>query len=458
MKVTSLDLKYFKSIQNLKVQFDKRVTINSIYGSNGSGKTTILESFVFLDKLFSLKPNLIMKRFMDTAFSDEEQDKEFISSRFLDWRFDYKRFYTLGFEEDLELEIDFLIEESEYKYSVILGKNEIIKKEILTKGKKIIFKIDRSNESHHSGNLIIYNREKNIYDLIGDKFNKDSKGMSIFNKISMVPLLRLINEFIPQNDEVIKIIEILAKAFPNQIEPERSHLGFHISRRNFKFKINAFDIESAKKTDRYERAENNSKDFFDFITKFDDSIKGYELKIKEINRRERYSRHSSINVSDEMFLLKSFEVELHLHKIIGGKTVSIPYSIESEGTAKYKSLYEVYEKLLSSNHEIIVIDEIGNSINETMLLNVYNTLLKVAKENDKQLFVTSHNAILLSNQFIEPIEDSKLWNKSKWIVKRNEEGVTTMTDLKNRHYKENNHIKFIMGIYTNTKLNYPEKD
>lgn len=458
MKILSLSLKYFKSIQKLDVEFDRRVRINSIYGSNGSGKTTILESFVFLNRLFSLPPNAITNHFADVAFSENDGGIPLYRSSARQLMISYKRFFTIGFDEDLEVKISFLIDDIEYIYSIVMNRDNIIKRESLETNKKILFKVERDASNHFNDDVIIFDKNEKLSELIGDKFNLESKGASLFNTISMVPILRIINEFKQLGDDM-EIINILSNAFPNRLENDKGN-DYNISMfmSLFKFSIEAMNIDNAKDSIPFKTAERNSKNFFDFITKFDESIKGYDLTIAENNKRRKSRNGIVFDISDEIDLNKTFDVELHLIKIIGGKEVSIPYSLESEGTTKYKNLHLVYEKLISDNHQVAVMDEIGNSLNETMLLNVYNNLLKVATENDKQLFVTSHNAILLASQFIEPIEDSKLWNKSKWIVIRDENGVTTMTDLKNKHYKENNHIKFIMGLYTNTKLNYPEKE
>lgn len=452
MKLIYLKLKNFKSISSLEIEFDKRVNVQTIYGTNGAGKSTLLSVFTFLGKLFSLTSMQIN----NMIISEESKSFGVLNDQFppLDpfrpynqWTI-YDEYSTISLEKDIIVEAIFLINEKEYKYHITIDKNDIIKREYLKKNNKTFFEIERSDENSFAEGILVFEKKYNFNEILATHYNLSSNGIKALNSISLVSLIRMMNNWIGFDDNVLNILSKFSSSFDRRlnrlsgIHPMMHH--HRINNGNFVFYLRLRPGDELRNHPRLKAFMTRAQRFYDFIKDFDNTIKGYDVSIEE----ESPFRQNSKFYKEERNMM--YRIELELIKTIDHKDIKIPFSKESDGTKNYPKLFKLYENIIDGKDSILTLDEIGLSLNETLLLKLYDKIFVAAKKNDRQVFLTSHNAILLSKLVKDKIKDDEqeklLWNKSKWIMFKND-GKTIMNNLVGKNHRDNNHLKFILGEY-----------
>ena len=123
---------------------------------------------------------------------------------------------------------------------------------------------------------------------------------------------------------------------------------------------------------------------------------------------------------------KDWEIDFH-HESKDGKTVSLPWSMESAGTCRFFSLLGP-GAVVVTNHYVICIDELETSLHPLLVAELLRLFFKSTTKNPgAQLLFTTHNPLLL---------DSTLLRRDQvWFADKDREGASflyPLTDYKPR--------------------------
>ena len=90
----------------------------------------------------------------------------------------------------------------------------------------------------------------------------------------------------------------------------------------------------------------------------------------------------------------------------------IPLSLLSAGITKF---FTILAAILYRNHGVVLIDEVENGLYYERLPALWETMLRLAKENDTQIFVSTH-----SNECLQALRPTMEEHKSEFMLLRAE--------------------------------------
>ena len=115
MKLKSIELKNFKNISDSKIEF-KSNNLSGIYGPNGTGKTSIVESLQILQRYFRIEKENLMEEELERQIKKVMKIGEKVLSIQIELEGEeYKYQYKVSFERDLYNNISVLQEELKEK-------------------------------------------------------------------------------------------------------------------------------------------------------------------------------------------------------------------------------------------------------------------------------------------------------------------------------------------------------
>ncbi len=452
MKITRIKTNNFRSLANFEIGFDENSNINIIYGINGSGKSTFVSIFELLSFIINRNHKAIMREIHESLFSD---DDEITSEDAYNLRRNNKLFsnkkniyddnITIKSEnEEIQIEIDFIHNNKNYNYAIEITRDNTIKNESYSEEGKLLFSIERDNTNEAYITL-----EKNNFKL-SEVLEipislKDAPYLRIIKDTSFLSLVSFVETDFLEKDllDKMQLFKELIQ-INNYIRffsfRERANISL-LNERMIRTEINILIEEKEEEiftNSSFLKFKENTENLVSTLREIDETIIGHTNSIKLMTER--------IKQNEE---IKFAKIELALKRMIKGKVREIPFHLESTGTKKYIEIYRVIEQIKNDNNRsIIVIDEFGKSFNETLIINIFNYLEKIARKHNKQLFFTTHNTILLNKKFNTNYnESSLLWNKEKFIIYRDKAGNNKAINLKGIDKKENNQIKYILGDY-----------
>ncbi len=422
MKLKRVKVKNFKSFLNEEFNFDTKTNTNYIYGSNGVGKTTFINIFDTLGLIFTKETNLWNISKIPPHFRDTLNDP-------LAWDI-YSPNVTVGSDDEMLISVTFtdIKKDLNIEYTIGLIKGDIVTQEKMSvvdndfKDKKILF-------------------EKRLNDYID--FNNDELGFVGFKEgeitknttssiLSLLFLRMSINENnadVEANEYFFALLKSLLLSGDNTLPEIKSIVANGIASMPKDTNIiNKIEGISSYK-DRLEIIEKYIKSFETFVMSIDKSIRGVEIMTLGEN---------SITYDITYKFIKDLG---------GGKTVDVPYYLESEGTRKYMRIFNsIYNIQQEHNSNVIFIDEIGSNLHEELIIKISNYINKYAHMYDKHVFITTHHSILLNDKYVNRMVP-KNSNKEKYFMNRTIKGRVLIDSLKNTNIKENNQAKFLAGLY-----------
>lgn len=427
MKITKIKANNFKSLKDFEIKFSKTVNTNIIFGVNGAGKSTILEVLSAIQTIFKLKIDEQNQLRMNFPFKP---------NTFIDLGSLYNTCSTIGFKDEVEMGIEFCDKNmNEFYYDINLGPNGIVTfeefGEIKNKNRKIIF-------SKKFNSSIEFESIKEIFQAEMYELNKLEKN-SIASLLYFIILKNYQNfkrdfsrekyEFIiPLFDTLVDFSQHIKNTEEENAYVEMSHTLF--AGGGVLLNRNHPDYERWMK-----KIKKESEEFSDFACSIDSSI--IEITVNALPIRGS----------------QDVNIEFGFVKRINGKVITIPWRQESKGTKNYSDIFSRYKRLKGRKLGFVeIIDEFGTSMNEVLIVEIFKKFYERAKENDRQIILTTHSTILLNKEFLVQ-KDNFNWNKERFIIDRNNaDGMVRAFDLRNIDKKENNQKKYLIGKYGGTPV------
>lgn len=421
-----LELENFKSFSS--IQFDLRGAHGEpkklvfIYGENGSGKSNLMSSLLFLSQSINTLNN--QKKMKDiseindrllSTIEDEKTRQDILSQvlraqsfKLSDLIDDYK---MIGTEEPMALKFGFRINGADGSYYLKFSEHEIIYEEL------------RYKINEREG--VFFSIEKNKVSLSPTIFSNGSykKELSIdiekyWGKHTFLAILG--NEISNKNYEYVKskmdnkIFDVIDWLRHLSVwckeckgETARISIPFNFMRQLGHGYIKNQDDEEMKK---FETALNT---FFTHL--YADIKAAYYIFTPEKD---------------------GFSYELYFKKLIDGRLIEIPISLESTGTQKLLDIFPIL--FTSFTGASVFIDEIDSGIHDLLMQNLLEHL---EDSLVGQFIATTHNTLLMEslpreNTYIISIDSSG--NKS----------IDCVSDYSERTQKTNNiRKKYLRGDY-----------
>lgn len=358
--ISSIHIKNFKSVVDLEINLGR---VNVFIGENGCGKTNILEAIAF-----------------GAAASADKLDFEFLGSRGI--RLTKPEFMYSAFEKGSDtIELKFSISNRSYH-----------------------FQLSNSNKSSNIWeNLIKTKTFDEAFSILAKAFiEKQNSTDSIDNMMS---------EFV----EKYKNVDDFKESF-NEIKP------IVLKKLTYNEELKDFIV--------YSPEESHLRKFYDTNQIYPLGIKGEGLfqYLKELSQKKDKSKLLD-KIKDNLVLLDWFD-DFNLPKNLMSNEYALQirdkYLNEDLSYFDQKSTNEGFLYLLfyftlfcsDITPKFFAVDNIDSSLNPRLCTQLTTTLAKLAKENDKQAILTTHNPAILDGLDLED-DDQRLF-----VVSRNIDGHT----------------------------------
>jgi AAA15 family ATPase/GTPase len=311
---------------------DERINkVVSIIGANGSGKTQLIRPIAFISW--------------------------FIASSYIDQKpldaIPYKA-HSLYLDEKTELSLTFIIEDEEYKYNLVLQKNQVLEESLHQKTSRSF--------------SYIFKRERNH---IEEEFDYKQKGFDLTNRVAK---------------KVKGNASIISAAYMNDSEVAKKFINYFINSFHSNITVSGRDNYS----ENY--LIDSAKFFYDNQTlndKMNKIICELDLGINSVKINE-------IEIPTEDDKVQKMYLPVGVHKDNKGRGFELPFFDESSGT---KSLFVQLRRILPILEVggIAIIDELDNDLHPHMLP-ILIELFKFEHTNPKnaQIIFTCHTPEILN--------------------------------------------------------------
>ncbi|WLD75810.1 AAA family ATPase [Mogibacterium neglectum] len=427
-----IDLKNFKSLTDTRIDFRgenrKPKKIVFIYGENGSGKTNIISSILFLEKtLLTLTNTIKLKEFsgeknFHESLPDFENDVE--KNYFID--FLKENLYslenlirdnkTIDCEEDMEIKIGFNINGIEGSYELKFDNNSVIFEELkylVNERVGSIFKIDKGNITISPSMILSTSYRKELIDNIEKYWGKNTFMSIIFN------------EFRIKNDSFTK--KTLSRNFLNvfswlskislQCKNGKSIIGRIATSKEILSKIEKGNVDNERNKELL-----SMENFLNGVfTQLYSDIKRVFYVFKHIDNK--------------------FEYELYFTKLIDGELKDIPFTLESTGTQRLIETIKYIFLYVKGN--TVLVDELENGIHDLLIYEVISSLLNsFGYSENSQFIATTHSTYLmemLPQEYVYIIVGDAFGKKN----------ILSIDKYEFRTQKNNNvRLKYLRGDYS----------
>lgn len=404
----------------------KESGINIIYGDNGVGKSSLIKIF---DYLTIIMENLKFKY----QFSQNMSTNQMTSGKtFLN---PYLWFSDVSNGKDIFVEIIVEMNGNIYQYGISLNRQNHITNEYLNQLrkqdwgiKKVLFSKKLYDNFSIDPNLL--KRYKSISHQL-DETNLNSFvstmlfSVSINNNTDESPIN------LTKKGEEFDVVKALSNCHTLiNVSNHESSLEEYYSR-----PILLLPFKQVRRTDKkiIDLFKSQAKTFEDFVVNIDKKILGIKV-LETLTTNGKYT-----------ILTLGFKQK------IGGIEVVIPYEKMSSGTQDYLKYLRLITLIKGNVPESItksfgLFDEFGLHLHPSLTIKILNYVNDLVIENGTQIIITSHQALLLDKRL------TKLKNKNKLIMLRDEEGKVKIKSLKGVGNRENNFRNFIQGEYGGNAL------
>lgn len=351
-----------------------------IYGANASGKTTILKSLSFLRQI-----------------AVEPFDKKNQSFSFLPFFFDQNTP-----NRNSVLSIDFIANETRYKYQVEFNNTHIVNETLR------FFSSAKSS--------LLYKRKTNPKSQLAEI----SFGKTLVSRLSKIERDSLQTNTLWNNTVLGGYLKtnISSKEFHDVSAWFEKILQPMIEPHNH---YNPYTNLTAQISNGIEKNDLLKKAIVEILQKADLQITNIEVVDKT---EETLGIVSNIDKRDTSFFYgrnssNTKILQTLFHHTISGKTYKLPIELESDGTVRYYHFAGLLTSMIG-NSVIYLIDEIASSLHPDLLKHFLLTFL--ANTKTSQLIATTHHRELLKERDI-------LRNDTIWFTEKKEGGSTDLFSL-----------------------------
>lgn len=341
------------------------VPVTSIFGSNASGKTNIIEA---------------IDTFQDIIKGEKLSDGNF-----------YKPNLILLPKNDTSFEMKFVLDEGLYTYVIEYNFYGVVSEKLVLNDNPIFEINDNIIKQISINNGLIYNYEKIV---------------EIYN----VQCLNASKKY-----QIQSLLSVLATEYQNLIPNLTKAYDFM----NSKIMICMANkpCSTSMSIDLYSKIVGNKQKAIDDVIKhiknFDVDIENIEMEKVEIEARNLWSQDNFdlIDFNKNTGIIKGNKI-FSIHKNLLNEPVKLDFSEESSGTQIMSSLLCIILAILKTGG-VVILDELDRSLHPLIVVQIVK-LFKDKRYNQKnaQLIFTTHCSDLLENNFLRTSEISII-NKTK---------------------------------------------
>lgn len=372
-----------------------------LYGSNASGKTTILKGIEFLR-------DIILEPF-------EKKNEKFDFKPFM---FDEKSRKT-----NSSIEISFISNSKKYVYSVVFNNTYIAYEELLVYNphKSLVFN-RTTDESKQLSSLSFGSKIK-----VGKEALSTLTNNTLWNNTVLGGYLKT-NIDIKELKDVIEWFEDVLKPM---VSP-RTDLDSFVTRN-----INHDIIKKENVVEILRKADLNIDDILieEKETEIPDGlIEFLESKVTSDDERKKISSLKERG--------KVTAVNLEFVHSVNGKNYKLSFEDQSQGTQRFYGLSGILDLLVREN-SVVPIDELETSLHPDLY--VHFVLMHLVNAQNSQLIATTHNRDLLKNKDI-------FRNDSVWFADKTDDGNTLIYSLEDFDSKTIRDTSSVYNAYSIGKL------
>ncbi len=436
---TYLKMKNFKSFKevniNLENKKDEFKHVATIYGANGSGKSTIVEAFLTLEKtLGTMQFKDMLLDLLNNKITPPEDIPikqelmlEFIKTRLASNTVEkiIDEYKMINSTEPMVLEYGFIINGSSGSYLMEFDNSNLIRERLeykVLKNRGCCFDIEEDKVEINS----------NIFE--STQFLEETKkqiqmywGKHTFLSILQHEMEDKAAAYVDSNIST-NLMNILTQfnSISYKVASYREEGSIYASKFLANLEGGTIEKSEEKNLDKIEKFINKF-----FVALFDDVNRAFYHR-EEKNGKIRYS--------------------LFLNKRIDSRSFDIDFQYESSGTQEILNLLPYL--MLAVTGKCVFIDEFGNGIHDLMAAR----LMKAVSQNIKgQLIITTHNTLLMDHSNIKPDALYFIFNgqegKKVKCVTDIEERLHPNYNYRNRYF--NNEL-YAGGLPKNTDFDFIE--
>ncbi len=416
--ITKFDIKNFKSLHDISFDLSgvgaKNLAL--IYGENGAGKSHIISALYMLLRTFrTLKSEDDVQSLNSRGpgFYPELENEEIkyrLSNSSISLKEIVRRSLPIGTEENIFLSIDFVISGTKCSYSITLSKDGrcVSEKLVCQLGKRrgVVFQ-------YEEGELFL--SPSSFPDKV---YQRELRGMHERYEGIHSFIALLFSQWMRINQEV----------FENKVSRNL------VSVMEYLENISVFSEEGCVAPRFIPSLTSGYRDYASFfgLDKIERLFNSYALKIfKDVKRV--YYRTSYVGTRPYY--------ELVFIREISGRTVEVPYSMESKGIRR---IMEFFPYIISSLFGgVSFIDGLDENLHDLVSEEL---IVRIAESVTGQVVLTSHNTTLMQ----------KIDKSSIYILKVDGHGfkrIKCISDYQFRTQKSNNvQIKYLNGDYEGVPL------
>ena len=380
-----IELKNFKSLTNVKIDFrgrnKKPKKMVFIYGENGSGKTNLIYSILFLRKsLLTLHNNITIQKLYNERIhdilSDIENDEakkeildQFIKENFFDLKSLIQENKTINSEGNMEIKIGFNLNGLEGSYEVKFDDESVIFEELrylVNERVGTLFAIDENNVTISPSMILTPSYKKELKDSIKKFWGKNTL-MSIINNETQIKN----NDFI-KNSLSANFLDVLHWFRKISLRCKNAESSVGIISTPTEILPN---LEEGEVTDKSNRdLVLMEKGLNAVFTQLYSDIKKVFYEFTPIDNKFKY--------------------ELYFSKQIDNDVKSIPFNLESTVTQQLLEVIKFIFLAMSGN--TVIIDEMENGIHDLLIYEVIASLYDSINDIENAQFIaTTHNTYLM---------------------------------------------------------------
>lgn len=379
----------------------KLLKLALIYGSNASGKTTILQALEFLRRLV-LNP----------------EEKKTNRLDFLPFLFDEKTPY-----QSTHFSIEFLFKKNRYLYEL-----ECSKEAILTESLSY-YKPKKSS---------VFKRKTDLE----NQFTKISLGDKIKKNMANINIKALETNTLWNNT-------VLGGFLKTNIDfPELKEVADWFGNNLKRLILPNTELDSFV-TNQIDDAEISKKDVIEILKKADFNITDLLIQEEEGDLPDGLLEFLEKQVNapkDKIAELKKkgnvTTVNLELEHTVNNNKYKLPFELESQGTKRYYGFAGLLS-ILTKKSVIFPIDELESSLHPDLFEHFLLSFL--LNSENSQLIATTHNREILSNKDI-------FRNDAIWFTDRSENGSTILYSLSDFDSSVVRDTSNILNAYKSGKL------
>lgn len=368
-----IKLKNYKSFTDLSVNFcnkKKPLPLVIIYGENGSGKTNLINIFDTLTDTFrSMQLKNLILSILENADESLDSNKVSALNSLTDISKIIARAKTIGSTENMIIDIGFSLDGNDGAYYLEFNNESIVKESLefqIEKNKGVHFCIDTENTKLNP-KIFNGNYSDELAKLILKFWGKHSLMSILFYEKD-----ECTNDFLTSNihNNLFRVLDFFESISTYMVDSNSKWgvLGTsNLFIRDFEEgEIDSADIDKLMNSERIVRQ---------YLTNIYRDIVDVHYDIKQNGEKTTYN--------------------LILSKMIGNSIRDIDISLESTGTRNLMLLLPYFLISSMDSPGVVLIDEIDNGIHDILLQNLMNS---INKSHKRQLIITTHNLMLLSNK------------------------------------------------------------